>query len=746
MTKCTFDLRQAEVTSQLAPKGGGWRSLGSDPFFELQDIPDIQQGWYRISVGIASDKPFYPRLYFDFGNGFNELESAKLFKTGRSRFSVTTMLRHAPRRIRLDPTDEQGSFEITKLRLKRLNKAHFGVFAGVKAAKLFMQGPVQNFDRMVRSGKSLVQGRHFFSINPNVSPRNDGDRYTLWRETFDYHSSHDRLEIEAELADLAAPPIVSLIMPVVDPDPALLNEAITSVTDQLYQNWELCLATDISCPKRTQEKLKNWADRDARIKLTHSETAGLYSTRCNAALSVSTGEWIARLDPEDQLAPHALATLVLTARDRPDGDIFYSDEDRINSNGRRSEPHFKPDFSPELFRSMNYLSHLTMYRLRHVRGVGGWSDKHPGSEEYDLTLRIWDHVARDEAIVHIPKVLYHNRKAGDPTRSPFDLLGRTLGAGNSIEAVHAVQDHIERRGMAAEVLPMENRPCLRVKPALPERLPKVSFIIPTRDRADLVKNCILSICEQDEYPNFEILLIDNNSTDPDALRYFDNLNEDGIARVIKYPHPFNYSAINNWAVSQSDGEILALINNDIAAISSGWISEMVGWAIQDRVGCVGARLLYPDNTIQHAGVILGIGGLVGHGHRSLDRDEDGYFYRPNVVQNLSALTAACLFVRRDVYNKVGGLDEVDLKVAFNDVDFCLRVRQAGYLNVYTPFAELYHFESTTRGAEDDPAKVARFNSEIDTLVRRWGPELAKDPYYSPNLTLGGEDFAIRIDR
>ena len=738
--KLLLDPNDSCSCSDVEPEGNEWRSTSIDPQFHFAGPEGIRRGWYRVSAEVECERSVHPIVYFNFGNGFNALEAAKLYPAGGNRFEGTIFLRAKPHHIRFDPLEERTRFKAGPLSLSPVNRARFGLFAAGKAARLFAQAPVGNLGRIVRAGMSLARGQHFVSIDPEVRPIASGDRYDAWRERFGFNPDRDGDGLRADLDRLPSPAGISVLMPVYNTPAKLLEEAILSVVGQIHTNWELCIANDASTARHIRPQLDQWATRDPRIKVVHRESNGHISRASNSALELVTKPWVALLDHDDVLAPHALAEVALAIDAHSDAEVFYSDEDKITTDGKRYDPHFKPEFSPELFRSMNYLNHLTVHRTENIRAVGGWRDKFVGSQDYDLNLRIWDHLGRDNVFRRIPKVLYHWRAVEGSTALANDEKDYTVGA-----ALGALRDHVCRRRLNATAEKVAGLPFLRLRPGLPEPLPKVSFIIPTKDHAELVRNCVRSIYMQDDYPDFEILLVDNNSEDPVALDYFDLLDRRGVVRLLKYPYPFNYSAINNWAVAQSGGDIVALINNDIEAISKGWIREMAGWAWQDGVGCVGAKLLYPNETLQHAGVILGIGGVAGHSHKYFSADSHGYFARPQLHQTLSAVTAACLFVRRSTFDAVGGLDEEGLKVAFNDVDFCLKVREKGFRNVYTPFAVAYHYESISRGAEDDPVKVARFNSEVDTMLSRWGKHLPHDPYYSPNLTQRHENFAIRVE-
>lgn len=551
----------------------------------------------------------------------------------------------------------------------------------------------------------------------------------------------DEVDLPERVADLhrwlcahPSKPLISVIMPVYNTNRDWLVEAIGSIRDQTYQNWELCIADDASTENHVREVLLEQARADPRIKVKFRKSNGHISTATNSAFELAKGEWIALIDHDDILRPHALAEVAREIISHPKAEIIYSDEDKISESGGRFDPYFKPEFSLELLRSQNFLNHLTVHRAANIRKVGGWRVGFEGSQDYDLSLRIIEKIDH-KRVRHIPKVLYHWRAGRGSTALSAGEKNYALDAGR-----RALQEHLERLSLAAEADFAPGAPFYRVRFCVPDPAPLVSLIIPTRDNVRLLKRCISSIQSRTSYKNYEIIIVDNGSSDQETLAYLQELSDAKKSKVLVLDIPFNYSRLNNLAVRHCGGEILALINDDIEVISPGWLSEMVSWAAQENVGCVGAKLYYEDGRIQHAGVITGLGGVAGHSHKKFDGDAPGYFYRLKIVQNVSAVTGACLVVRKSIYEHVGGLEEEHLPVAFNDVDFCLKVREAGYRNVWTPYAELYHLESVSRGSEDSPEKVRRFQSEVEYMKDRW--KLVPDPFYSPNLTLNREDFSF----
>ncbi len=558
--------------------------------------------------------------------------------------------------------------------------------------------------------------------------------YEQWIVRHDIMNEDGVSDLKERLQRLQNRPLISVLMPVYEPSGEHLRKAIESVTEQIYENWELCIADDASTVTETHEILQEYRNKYPRIKLVTRANNGHISRASNSALSLVDGDWVAMLDQDDALSANALAEVVLEIARYPESQIIYSDEDKFNQHGVRYAPHFKPDFSRELFRSQNYLNHLIVHRTENIKSVGGWRVGFEGSQDYDLTLRIFERID-ERSIRHIPKVLYHWRATTGSTALSINEKSYAYAAG-----MRALEEHVERTKISAVLEQASDGPYYRLRHRLTESEPLVSIIIPTRDKVELLRNCISSIFSRTTYRNFEILVVDNGSVKEETISYLEEMQAYGKIGVISYDHPFNYSAINNFAVRHVEGDVLCLMNSDIEVINDDWLSEMVSWVCQEDIGCVGAKLYYPDNTIQHAGVILGVGGVAGHSHKYQDKDANGYFHRLKLVQNLSAVTGACMVVRREIYEKVGGLDEENLTVAFNDVDFCLKVRELGLSNVWTPYAELYHHESKSRGLDDDPEKIARFQNEISYMQRRW--KLVPDPYYSVNLTLEREDFSI----
>ncbi len=560
------------------------------------------------------------------------------------------------------------------------------------------------------------------------------DDYSEWLRLYGSWDDAQHRAALTEVEGWPSQPLISVLMPTYNAHLPWLDEAIASVRAQAYPNWELCIADDASTDPAIAARLAQVSATDQRIKHVLRPRNGHIAEASNSALAIASGDWIVLLDHDDLLTPDALYRVAKEITADPQLRLIYSDEDKIDAVGQRFAPYFKPDWNIDLFHSQNFYCHLSAYETALARSVSGFRKGFEGAQDYDLTLRCVERVAVKQ-IRHIPRVLYHwrahaNSTAQEMTTKPYA----------EVAAERALDEHFERTGVIAR---SERAPYgYRTHYALPSEPPLVSLIIPTRDALGLVRECIESIVRETRYPNYEIVLIDNGSTEKDALDYFEALRAQRGFSVVRDDGPFNYSALNNAAVKTARGELIGLINNDVTAISPEWLSEMVSIALQPGVGAVGAKLLYPDDTVQHGGVVLGIGQVAGHAHKHISRYEGGYFGRAFVTQSFSAVTAACLVVRKSAYLEVGGLDEEHLTVSYNDVDFCLRLREAGYRNVWTPYAELYHHESATRQHDMSPPQRERDERERTYMKQRWGALLQNDPAYSPNLTLHAEDFGL----
>ncbi|MDP4005192.1 glycosyltransferase family 2 protein [Methylobacterium sp. NEAU K] len=556
--------------------------------------------------------------------------------------------------------------------------------------------------------------------------------YEAWIRTHALRRS-ERDGIAAEIAAWADPPLISVLMPVHDPDPKVLRAALASLRAQLYPHWELCVVDDASTRPAIGRILGRAAAADPRIRVLVRSENGHIARATNDALGLARGVACAFMDHDDALTEDALYEVARALRLDPDLDLIYSDEDKIDGRGRRFEPHFKPGFDRELLYAQNYINHLTVVRTEAVRAVGGLRPGFEGSQDHDLLLRLTDGL--DPArIRHIPRVLYHWRAAQGSGTFSDRALGRAEAA-----RLRALDEVVAPWGGRAERGPAGFNRLIR---PLPEPPPRVSAIIPTRDRAEILSVTLDGLLGGTDYPDIEVVIVDNDSREPETAALFARYRGDPRVRILAVPGAFNFSDLSNRGAAAATGPVLLFLNNDVEVLEPGWLGELVRQAVRPEIGAVGAKLLYPDRTIQHGGIVLGIGGVAGHSHLGVPDDDPGYFCRMVLAHEVSAVTGACLAMRARVFEEVGGFDAVALKVAFNDVDLCLKIRRAGYRIVWTPFAKLIHHESKSRGAEDTPEKRQRFEGEVLTMLARWGPELRADPYYNINLSRNSAHYRV----
>lgn len=530
----------------------------------------------------------------------------------------------------------------------------------------------------------------------------------------------------------------SVLAPLYNTPENYLRDMLDSVLNQTYGGFELCLADGSDAAHgRVGDICREYAARDPRVKYRELPQNLGIAGNTNACIEMAGGDYLCLLDHDDLLHPAALYR-VMEAVCGQGADLIYTDEAHFRETPDDAYlPNYKPDFSPDTLRSYNYICHLTVFSRALLEAAGGgFRTEYDGSQDYDLILRLAEKARK---IAHVPQILYLWRTHGGSTASDISAKAYTLDASR-----RALADHLQRVGLRGEVADGRIPSTYDIRYALTDR-ELISILIPSKDHMDDLRRCIDSIRSKTTYPNWEIVLIENNSEKAETFRFYEDLKRDSRIRVITYQGPFNFSAVVNYGAQAARGQYLLLLNNDTEVITPDWLERMLMFAQRKDVGAVGCMLYYPDDTVQHAGVILGIGGVAGHAHKYFRRGEPGFMYRMAVAQNLSAVTAACMMVPRSAWDKVNGLDE-NLAIAFNDVDLCLRIRQAGYLIVFTPFAELYHHESRSRGKEDSLAKQQRFAGEIAYFQRRWGQALDKgDPYYSPHLTLNKEDFSLRAE-
>jgi O-antigen biosynthesis protein len=565
--------------------------------------------------------------------------------------------------------------------------------------------------------------------------------YRKWIAKHDRFGSRDYKRAKKELAGLKTKPLLSILLPVFDPEENHLRATIDSVFSQIYTNWELCIVNDASKSSYVKPFLDSLVSRDKRVKVFHRETNGHISQASNDAAELAEGDFLVLLDHDDLLRPHSLLRNAVKINEDQQLKLIYSDEDKLDEDEVRFDHYFKPGWNPDLFLSQNYICHLTCLNRQVFLDVGGFRTGVEGSQDWDLLLRVTE-VIKDHEIGHIQEILYHWRATDKSTAKVLKAKSYVLNS-----SLQVVNEALERRNenALAEISDHENG-YLRIKYFTPEQPPLVSIIIPTKDRLDLIARCMESILEKTSYGNYEILVLDHESTDPPTVQYFKRLLPQERVRFVQVRGEFNYSKINNLGAKKAKGEILLFLNNDIEVVDGEWLNEMVTQTIRPEIGCVGAKLLYPNNKVQHGGVIMGLGGVAGHSHKHFHADDPGYKHRLQLVQNYSAVTAACLSVRKSVFEEVGGFNEKNLKVAFNDVDLCLKVKDSGYRNLWTPFSVLIHHESASRGRDDSPEKITRFHREILYLRTKWLKIMEEDPSYNANLTLKRENFGLRQKR
>ncbi len=531
-------------------------------------------------------------------------------------------------------------------------------------------------------------------------------------------------------------PKISILVPMYNTPENFFEELVEYMINQTYTNWELCL--EDGSPEEN-EKIEEICKKDERIKYNYTGNNLGISGNTNEALKRATGDYIALLDHDDLLPINCLFEVVKAINEDPDVEFIYTDEDKITTIDKpRFDPHFKPDFAIDTLRSNNYICHFSVFRKDLMEKLGGERSKYNGAQDYDIIIRMAE-IAKN--IKHIPKILYHWRvhelsTAKDAAAKPY-----AFEAG-----IPVLQDHLKRVGLEGEVSHGATLGTYKIDYKVKGN-PKVTILIPNRNEAKTLKVCIDSILEKTTYENYEIVIIENNSTEQSIFDYYKKLEENEKIKILYYSEKqFNYSKIINYGVKNTNGEYIIQLNNDTELITPDWLEKMVGMNQREDVGAVGVKLYYPDGTIQHAGTIIGVYGVAGHVFKGLYKNTHGYFARDSHIQNLSAVTAACMMAKRSVYEQVGYMDE-DFAVAFNDIDFCLKIIESGRLIIYNPFVELKHYESKSRGAEDTQEKQERFQGEIDLFYKKWGNYKKKgDPYYNINLRLDDDQYGIRQEK
>ena len=556
--------------------------------------------------------------------------------------------------------------------------------------------------------------------------------YGPWYEA--YIPTEEELEAQRKKKWSYAPKI-SIAVPAYKTPELFLRQLIQSLQDQTYDNWELCIANASPQDASMEYVLKSCSAMDSRIVWKKLKENRGISENTNEAFAMATGDYVGLLDHDDLLAPNALYEIASALEKEPETEVLYTDEDKVRGEQlEHFQPHLKPDFNEDLLRSNNYICHFFVVKRTLLQKVGGMRKEFDGAQDYDFIFRCTEAAGK---ICHIPEILYHWRTHEASTADNPQSKLYAFEAGK-----RAIEENLKRRGLQGEVSHTKDYGFYRVKYAV-QGEPLVSIIIPNKDAKTDLEKCIRSVKEKSSYKNYEILIVENNSETEEIFAYYKELSKDPAIRLLKWKKEFNYSAINNFAAKKARGEYLLFLNNDTEVITEDWIQELLGICQRPGTGAVGARLYYGDHTIQHAGTVIGIGGIAGHMFVNLPGERTGYMHKAALIQDLSAVTAACMLVKREAFEEVGGFEE-QLSVAFNDVDLCLRLREKGCLVVYNPYAELYHYESKSRGAEDSKEKVRRFQSEIEFMRCRWEKLLkAGDPYYNKNLSLTKWNYSLR---
>jgi len=706
-------------------------SLSETPYFELFIAPFTSGGWFYLEAAVVRHNGNRDAsLFVELKDGTTEVIPIPSNMRGTIR-EVFFLPRHA-RTIRWSPTAAKGYFSQSSLLIHRISPLE-SILRRLYRVLFDFRPMRQHADTTINKLKlyHICTKLHkcYLKTARYRNNRLNGLNYASFISYNDAVIQRQSRRAQCKIKTCPHQPHISLIMLLDAPNILWLQEAIESCKAQVYSNWEILIVADSEGVKLFNQRFP--AQQQVKsLTLIQSEDGNDLADMLNMALYKATGEYILRIGQHDRLSPHALLLMLQKLQKRPRSLLVYSDNDDIDHSGRRANPRCKPDWNPDLLSSCYYLGRPCLLQRERLLEIGGYRAGFTGAEEYDLCLRFTDGI-QPNMIRHLPDIVYSRRV---PSTKSMEVTAHRSGQ-------LALQDFFANSGTNIEDGPALNH--YRILHPLPTRLPLVSIIIPTRNQKNILTACIESIFTKTTYNNYEILIVDNQTTDPATLNYLKNIQHTRKVRILRHDAPFNYAAINNAAVKQARGEVLALLNNDVEIITTDWLHEMVRHCLRPKIGAVGAKLLYANNTIQHAGVILGLGGIAGHGHKYLPDNAPGYCHRAVVPQNYSAVTGACMVIRKTVYEKMEGLDE-QFAVAFNDIDFCLRLLEQGYRNIFTPYAKLYHHESFSRGKDDTPEKQAVFQNESKRMREKWGPLLDRDPAYNPNLSLNFEGFTLKV--
>ena len=699
----------------------------ANPHTGLEILEYEKVGWVLVQGQLMRWGGDYDaRLYYDLGNGFGEKDYFPIPTSGKGVINEVIRFPSGIKRLRFVPMRLAGEFELTGLSFADIGAVERIWRMMRRVMALIWRHPAQKRKLLGLSlYRMLVDLQGAYDAANKLRAHAAAPNYQDWLAKFDTlgDCSGGR-----DIASCKFAPRFNVLVLMDGTANGAAQKTLQSLDLQLYRGFTCTVlargAADL--PERDESAAAS------DVCCVAPEQLPVWMAKFDAMLANDKGqEWITILRAGEELAPHALLRFASEIVDRPDSAFIYADDDELDAGGLRYRPRFKPDWSLAHLRSTNFVGDAVVLRGCVVADAGGldWGCFWHGN--YDLLLRVVDALGErgEKKITHIPALLLHDARAA---RSD---------SGTAEWSMNSLRTHLSRNGVAAEVSGTLSG-CWRVRYQLPEVLPLVSIVVPTRDRLDLIRRCLESVLEKSSYQNYEILVVDNQSVEPDVLAFLESMSEHKKVRVLRYDMPFNFSAMNNMAVELALGEVICLLNNDTEVISPDWLEEMVGNLLQSKVGVVGAKLLFPDGRVQHGGDLVGVGGVANHAHAYLQRTDPGYCNRAVVAQDLSAVTAACLVTWRSLYQELGGLDERHLKVAFNDVDYCLRVREAGYRVVWTPHAELYHHESVSRGKDSTPEKKRRAKREVAYMRKRWRQVLQNDPYYNPNLSYERPDFSL----
>ncbi|MBX7102525.1 MAG: glycosyltransferase [Gemmataceae bacterium] len=721
---------------QLVPSGepGGWTALGDDPQFIVSCY--LPRGWVRIRIRATSTVVSRLEVYAEDHGSF--VDTAPLCEigiaAGRTDEEFFVRLDKPTRALRIDPLNCKGTIKFDRFDVS--HRPGYLTAGDALRRKLRLLRAYRNTGPVLRRGLKLLFTGQWREVAKKWSLGLDDPRctrhgfyepekaYERWIEKHRL-TDDDRAKQRQWAVDAAEVPLISVVLPTYNTPERYLRLAIDSVIRQTYPRWELCIADDGSTEQHVRPILEEYAARDHRIKLAPPGRHGGISRATNAALAMAQGDFVALFDHDDELAEHALYRMARAAVESPDADVLYSDEDKIQPDGKRVAPFFKPAWSPEFFLGCMYTCHLSMYRTDIVRQVGGFDEQYDGAQDYDLAFRVIEKARR---VVHVPDVLYHWRLLPNSTASGVAAKPHAHAA-----AMRAIESHLARTGQEARAEVGPSAGLTHVRFAL-RGTPTVSIIIPSLGRpepapgrsAGFLENCVQSIRRLSTYRNFEVLVLDRNTLDAGVAG---RILTDNVRRLT-YDAPFNWSAVNNLGARAARGEFLLFLNDDTEVTAPGWIEAMIEFAQQREVGAVGAKLHFPDGGIQHVGVSV-LDGNPGHPFYGYPKQHSGYYFRNFLPHNCAAVTGACLMSRAEVFREVGGFDE-GLPLNYNDVDYCYRVRKAGYRVVFTPHAVLTHFESVT--------KPGVFREELHAFQSRWGR--ATDPYYNPHLNEETYDYRL----